>query len=89
MDWLEISVTTDGEAAEAVVELFNRYGRGGAVVETPVDCFEYELAHGRRAPDRSSSRPICRWMASAAEAQRRLEEGPVAPVARSIPCPSR
>jgi ribosomal protein L11 methyltransferase len=45
LDWLEISVTTDSEAAEAIVELFNRYGRGrgGAVVETPVDCFEYEL----------------------------------------------
>jgi ribosomal protein L11 methyltransferase len=32
-DWLEISVRVDGEAAEAVSELFNRYGRGGAVVE--------------------------------------------------------
>jgi ribosomal protein L11 methyltransferase len=43
LDWLEISIATDSEAAEAIVELFNRYGRGGAVVETPVDCFEYEL----------------------------------------------
>ena len=41
--WLEVSVTADPETAEAVVELFNRYGRGQAVVETPVDCFEYEL----------------------------------------------
>lgn len=32
-EWLEISVCVDGEAAEAVSELFNRYGRGGAVVE--------------------------------------------------------
>jgi len=32
-DWLEICVHVDGEAAEAVSELFNRYGRGGAVVE--------------------------------------------------------
>jgi ribosomal protein L11 methyltransferase len=32
-EWLEISVRVDGEAAEAVSELFNRYGRGGAVVE--------------------------------------------------------
>ena len=31
--WLEISVQVDGEAAEAVSEVFNRYGRGGAVVE--------------------------------------------------------
>ncbi len=43
MNWIEVSVTTDREAAEAVAELFNRYGQGGAVVETPVDCFEYEL----------------------------------------------
>jgi ribosomal protein L11 methyltransferase len=42
--WLEFSVETDGEAAEAVVELFNRYGQGGAVVETQVDCFEHEIA---------------------------------------------
>jgi ribosomal protein L11 methyltransferase len=26
-----------------VVELFNRHGQGQAVVETPIDCFEYEL----------------------------------------------
>ncbi|MFC2029140.1 50S ribosomal protein L11 methyltransferase [Chloroflexota bacterium] len=43
MDWLEFSVSTDGEAAEAIGELFNRYGRGGAVFETPIDCFEHEL----------------------------------------------
>jgi ribosomal protein L11 methyltransferase len=44
VNWLEVSVTTDPEAAEAVVELFNRYGQGGAVVEMQVDCFEHELA---------------------------------------------
>ena len=33
LKWLEISVQTDGEASEAVCELFNRYGQGGAVVE--------------------------------------------------------
>jgi len=32
LSWLEASVQTDGEAAEAVSEVFNRYGRGGAVV---------------------------------------------------------
>ena len=31
--WLEVSLETDGEAAEAVSEVFNRLGRGGAVVE--------------------------------------------------------
>jgi len=30
--WLEASVQVDGEAAEAVSEVFNRYGRGGAVL---------------------------------------------------------
>ncbi|MCX7668937.1 MAG: hypothetical protein N2439_02545, partial [Anaerolineae bacterium] len=38
MDWIEISVQADGEAAEAVSELFNRLngrpdGQGGAVTE--------------------------------------------------------
>lgn len=38
MDWIEISVTADGEAAESVSELFNRLntrpdGQGGAVTE--------------------------------------------------------
>ena len=38
MDWIEISVRADGEAAEAVSELFNRLnsrpdGQGGAVTE--------------------------------------------------------
>lgn len=31
--WLEISVRADGEAGEAVAEVFNRYGEGGAVIE--------------------------------------------------------
>ena len=34
MDFIEIAVRgIDGEAAEAVSELFNRYGYGGAVIE--------------------------------------------------------
>src|SRR5512144_3207853 len=38
MDWIEISVAADGEAGEAVTELFNRLnarpdGQGGAVTE--------------------------------------------------------
>jgi ribosomal protein L11 methyltransferase len=44
VEWLEFSVTADTETAEPVIELFNRYGHGGAVVETPVDCLEDELA---------------------------------------------
>ena len=46
MNWLEITVQADGEAAEAVAELFNRYGRGGAVIEIPVDLFEHEAEIG-------------------------------------------
>ena len=37
MSWLEASVQVDGEAAEAVSEVFNRYGRGGAVLSTDFD----------------------------------------------------
>ena len=33
MDWIEASVRVDGEAAEAVSELINRYVSGGAVIE--------------------------------------------------------
>ena len=36
MNWLEVSVQADGEAAEAVSEIFNRYCRGGSVV--CIDC---------------------------------------------------
>jgi len=32
LSWLEVSVQVDGEAAEAVSEVFNRYGRGRAVL---------------------------------------------------------
>jgi len=37
LSWLEASVQVDGEAAEAVSEVFNRYGRGGAVLSTGFD----------------------------------------------------
>jgi ribosomal protein L11 methyltransferase len=41
MDFIEISVANiDGEAAEAVSELFNRYGQGGAVIEAFPPDFE-------------------------------------------------
>ena len=43
MDWLEVSVATDSGGAEAVAELMDRYCRGRAVIETPVDCFEHDL----------------------------------------------
>ncbi len=43
MQWTEVSLETDGEAAEAVAALLNRWARGGAVVEVPVDCLESDL----------------------------------------------
>lgn len=74
MDWLEVSVTTDNEAAEAVVELLNRYGRGQAVVETPVDCFEHELSSGTPSPT-VIVKTYLPLDASAGDTRQRLEEG--------------
>jgi ribosomal protein L11 methyltransferase len=34
MEWLEVSVTADNEAAEAVAEVLSRYARHGVVIET-------------------------------------------------------
>jgi ribosomal protein L11 methyltransferase len=73
VDWLEFSVATDSEAAEAVSELFNRYGRGGAVVETPVDCFEFELS--TVAPPSVIVKTYLPLDGTAHEPRRRLEEG--------------
>jgi len=45
LDWLEVSVQVDGEGAEAVSEVFNRYGHGGAVIEETIS--ETDKAAGR------------------------------------------
>ena len=74
MKWLEFSVTTDGEAAEAVVELFNRHGQSRAVVETPLDCFEYELAQAPEPAD-VIVKTYLPLDGGATELRRRLEEG--------------
>jgi ribosomal protein L11 methyltransferase len=74
LDWLEISVTTDEEGAEAVVELFNRFGQGQAVVEIPVDCFEYELT-GSLPPSPVVVKTYLPLDGSAEPARQRLEEG--------------
>jgi ribosomal protein L11 methyltransferase len=74
VDWLEFCVTTDGETAEAVVELFNRYGRGGAVVEVPVDCFEHELPLAPR-PDEVLVKAYLPLDGTSDEPRARLEEG--------------
>jgi ribosomal protein L11 methyltransferase len=72
--WLEISVATDPETAEAVVELFNRHGHGQAVVETPIDCFEYELDQCSSLSD-VVVKTYLPLDASADRARRQLEEG--------------
>jgi ribosomal protein L11 methyltransferase len=74
LDWLEISVTTDSEAAEAVVELFNRYGYGQAVVEIPLDRFEYEL-DPEIEPTSVIVKTYLHADGSSSTAQRRVEEG--------------
>jgi ribosomal protein L11 methyltransferase len=44
LNWLEISIVAHGEEqVRALVDLFDAHAHGGAVVETPVDCFEHEL----------------------------------------------
>jgi ribosomal protein L11 methyltransferase len=72
--WLEISVQTDNEAAEAIAELFRRYARGGVAIEMPVNCFEYELL---AAPPPSSVivKAYLPLDAAADELRRRMEEG--------------
>lgn len=76
MDWIEISVTADGEAAEAVSELFNRLnsrpdGQGGAVTEVggwdPVgeDHHPFVVVRTYLPADEPST----------AETQRQIEEG--------------
>jgi ribosomal protein L11 methyltransferase len=74
VNWLEISVTTDNEAAEAVVELFNRHGRGQAVVETPLDCFEHELTAGTR-PTHVVVKTYLPLDGATNQTRQRLEEG--------------
>jgi ribosomal protein L11 methyltransferase len=71
--WLEVSVAIDPESAEAVVELFNRHGRGQAVVETAVDCFEHELADC--PPERVVVKTYLPLDPGSAPVRRQLEEG--------------
>jgi ribosomal protein L11 methyltransferase len=59
----------DGEAAEAVSELFNRYGRGGAVVE-------HRVANGLGAHDDVDELVVKTYIpAQDAALQRKIEEG--------------
>lgn len=46
MDWIEVSLEVDGEAAEAVSDLFSRYGHQGVAIEQagfPIDVWPDEI----------------------------------------------
>ena len=68
MDWLEVSVQVDGEAAEAVSEVLNRYGRGGVVIE-------HLLTDGPGAHDRTDELRVKAYLAADdAALKRKVEE---------------
>jgi ribosomal protein L11 methyltransferase len=85
VDWLEISVTTDGESAEAVVELFNRFSQGRTAVETSVDCFEHEL-DGACLETSVIVKAYLPVDASLPQVQRQMEEG-LWHLSRLVPIP--
>ncbi len=74
MDWLEISVETDNEAAEAVAELLKRYASGGVAIETPLDCFEYDL-DSAPPPSQVIVKAYVPQDGAAGEMRKRIEEG--------------
>jgi ribosomal protein L11 methyltransferase len=74
VNWLEISVTADNEAAEAVTELFNRYVHGSAVTEAIVDQFEHDLVTAP-APIQVTIKGYLPLDSTNSETRRRLEEG--------------
>ncbi len=74
MNWLEISVQVDGEAAEAVSEVFNRYSRGGAVIEeiySSDDSYHYDA---ERALTVKTYLPLHDETAAGGEERQQLEE---------------
>lgn len=51
MNWIEVSVEVDGEAAEAVADVFQRYGHQGVVIEQagfPVEVWPDEIPPANR-----------------------------------------
>lgn len=75
LDWLEFSVATDSETTEAVVELFNRYSRSGAVIDMPLDCLEHELPPASPPPKQVFVKTYLPLDDRAEETRQRLEEG--------------
>ncbi|MGQ9598129.1 MAG: 50S ribosomal protein L11 methyltransferase [Anaerolineae bacterium] len=74
MDWLEFSVEVDGETAEAVAELLNRYSSGRVALETRLDCYEDELPPAAALP-RVVVKTYLPLDEKAEQVCRRLEEG--------------
>jgi ribosomal protein L11 methyltransferase len=48
VDWVEISIVVDGEAAEAVADILQRYGHQGVLIERPA--FPMEVWEDEEAP---------------------------------------
>jgi ribosomal protein L11 methyltransferase len=72
--WIEVSVETDGEGAEAVSELFNRHGTGGAVVTTDFG-HALSVSRGTEAANVVTVRTYIPVGRDGAETKRQLETG--------------
>lgn len=73
--WIELSVTCDPEAVEAVTELFSRYVEGGVAIEEPYTLHDDGQVH---LPDRMAPVTVRAYVpadAAGEEARARVEEG--------------
>jgi ribosomal protein L11 methyltransferase len=73
--WLELSVTCDPEAVEAVSELFSRHVEGGVAIEEPYDLRDDGQAHVPVPGAPVSVRAYVPADAAGEEARARVEEG--------------
>jgi ribosomal protein L11 methyltransferase len=74
VDWFELSVKVGRSAVPVVAGLFDRYVSGGAVIETSVDCFEYDLP-AMPLPDLVVVKGYLPADSTAEDARQRLERG--------------
>lgn len=79
-DWLEVSVEVDGEAAEAVSEVLNRYGRGGVVIE-------HMMASGSGAHERVDELRVKAYLPADDPALKRAVEEALWHLGRLYPVP--
>jgi ribosomal protein L11 methyltransferase len=73
VQWTEVSLEADPEAAEAVAAFLNRWAQGGAVIEVPVDCLESDLPE--LAPSQVRVKAYLPAGPKGIEVRRRVEEG--------------